>query len=164
MNAMFESTGHLYYLINDVDLRNNDIVDMFKNASKYNFDSIITETHMEDSKIYLHFEQEGEIIEPKTSENKKQYQQQHQQVFHEDIQWLHIGKHTHNIKAAIHELIMKINRDVPQTSADKNNFEIMLNNTENLYNTNNNADFIYVRNNSIHNLLIYQIIQQVKLI
>ena len=68
---MFESIGHLYYLINDVDLRNNDIVDMFRNASKYNFDSIITETHMEDSKIYLHFEQAGKMVEPKTSENKK---------------------------------------------------------------------------------------------
>ena len=43
---------------------------------------------------------------------------------------------------------MKINRDVPQTLADKNNFERMLNNTENLYNTNDNTDFIYVRNNS----------------
>ena len=49
---------------------------------------------------------------------------------------------------------MKINRDVPQTLADRNNFERMLNNTENLYNTNNNTDFIYVRNNSIYNSFI----------
>ena len=76
---MFESTGRLYHLINDINYinhRNNVIIDMFKNVNQDNIDSIITQIHMDNSKIYLRCEETGEIIDPKPL--KAQYQQQHQ--------------------------------------------------------------------------------------
>ena len=36
-----------------------------------NIDSIITQIHMDNSKIYLRFEQTGEIIEPEPPENNR---------------------------------------------------------------------------------------------
>ena len=57
--------------VNYINHRNNAIIDMFKNANSDNLDSIITQIHMGNSKIYLRFEQTGEIIEPETHENKR---------------------------------------------------------------------------------------------
>ena len=51
---------------------------MFKNVNQDNIDSIITQIHMDNSKIYLRYEQTGEIIEPETLKIIEQYQQQHQ--------------------------------------------------------------------------------------
>ena len=59
MNLLFESTGQLYHLINDInyiDHRNNVIIDMFKNVNQDNIDSIITQIPMDTSKIYLRYE------------------------------------------------------------------------------------------------------------
>ena len=162
MNLLFETTGQLYHLINDINYinnRNNVTIDMFKKVNQDNIDSIITQMHMDNSNIYLRYEQTGEIIEPETPENNRTVPTTAPTGISVGVPRGYPavaprGEHTHNIKAAIDELRMKINRDVPQTLADRNNFERMLNNTENLYNTNNNTHFIYARNNSIYNSFI----------
>ena len=140
MNLLFESTGQLYHLINDINYinhRNNVIFDMFRNVNQDNIDSIITQMHMDNSKIYLRYEETGEIIDPETPENNRTVPTTALVGVPVGVPRgypavVPIGKHTHNIKAVIDELSMKINRDAPQTLADRNNFERMLNNTENI--------------------------------
>ena len=109
MSMLFKATGRLYHLINDIeymDHRNNVIFDMFKNVNRTNVESIINKIYMDNSKIYLHYEQTGEIIEPETPENNRTVPTTAPIGVPVGVPRGYpavapIGKHTHNIKDAI---------------------------------------------------------------
>ena len=97
---MFESTGRLYHLINDIyyiNHRSNVIIDMFKNVNQDSIDSIITDLHMENSRIYLYYEQTGEILKPESPGNKITVSTTSTGVPRGYPAVAPIGKHTHII-------------------------------------------------------------------